>query len=72
MNYIKTLENGDIICEHPKVEKFWMWGGFSPNAIKIKETKAASIILIDGTKIEFFGDENVSEISKANEFLNTI
>ncbi len=68
--YIKQTEKGRV-CTHPKVEKYWEWGG---GPVKGPMNHYSSIILIDGTKCEFKAEvpEYLNAIEMCNNFLNTI
>lgn len=68
--YIKQTEKGRI-CTHPKVTKFWEWGGGPASGPFMNN---ASIILEDGTECNFKCDANDApdSIEQLNNFLNTL
>jgi hypothetical protein len=69
MGYIKKETVTVIICDHPKVERVWEWGGMSmqPDSEGIYYL---SVLLKDGEQTDFAGKSYENVIGQAEEFLN--
>jgi len=63
------FKEGELVCEHPLVEKVWAYGTLSMKDNGEAEMWSA-LIMKDGSRKEF--KETNCDYSKVNEFLSTL
>ena len=71
-NFFTKTEAG-YVCSHPKVDKFWLWGGGGRTDDGVFHLQQGSTLLFkngDRGDVECGMDDDI--IEKCNELLNTI
>lgn len=71
--YIERTDKG-IECNHPQVQRFWLWGGGGRNEYVFFNVTAHATAIFNNGEVKQFDSKNNGEdlIDKANEYLNTI
>lgn len=70
--YVKLTENG-LACNHPKVDRFWLWGGGGRDMEGVFHFMQSSTVLFkNGDRKDIEGNSGDDIIKKCNDYLNTI